>query len=84
MNVWEQICIDRLAKEEKLLDHLSEEYNRIGKGEKSKAMRKYKVKEIKAQCQKIRELKKEYNRKLDKVERIYDSNYRNNASNNIK
>lgn len=76
MNVWEKICIDRLAKEERLLDCLAEEYNRIGKSERSKPMRKYKLKEIKAQCQKIREIKREYNKKLDSVEEIYDYIYR--------
>lgn len=66
MNVWKEIYDDRLKKEENLLHLLSQEYDRIGKSEKLKSMRKIKVKEIKMQCQKIRNIKKEYSNRVRK------------------
>ncbi len=66
MNVWKEIYDDRLKKEENLLHLLSQEYDRIGKNEDLKSMRKIKVKEIKMQCQKIRNIKKEYSNRVRK------------------
>lgn len=66
MNVWKEIYDDRLKKEENLLHLLSQEYDRIGKGEDLKPMRKIKVKEIIMQCQKIRNIKKEYSNRVRK------------------
>lgn len=66
MNVWKEIYDDRLKKEENLLHLLSQEYDRIGKGEDLKPMRKIKVREIKMQCQKIRIIKKEYSNRVRK------------------
>ena len=66
MNVWKEIYDDRLKKEENLLHLLSQEYDRIGKGEDLKPIRKAKVKEIKMQCQKIRNIRKEYLGKIKK------------------
>lgn len=66
MNVWKEIYDDRLKKEENLLHLLSQEYDRIGKGEDLKLIRKIKVKEIKMQCQKIRNIRKEYLNKIKK------------------
>ena len=66
MNVWKEIYDDRLKKEENLLHLLSQEYDRIGKSEELKPMRKIKVKEIKMQCQKIRNIRKEYSKRVRK------------------
>ena len=66
MNVWKEIYDDRLKKEENLLHLLSQEYDRIGKSEDLKSIRKIKVKEIKMQCQKIRNIKKEYSNRVRK------------------
>ena len=66
MNVWKEIYDDRLKKEENLLHLLSQEYDRIGKSEDLKPIRKIKVKEIKMQCQKIRNIKKEYSNRVRK------------------
>ena len=66
MNVWKEIYDDRLKKEENLLHLLSQEYDRIGKSEELKPIRKIKVKEIKMQCQKIRSIKKEYSNRVRK------------------
>ena len=66
MNVWKEIYDDRLKKEENLLHLLSQEYDRIGKSEELKPMRKIKVKEIKMQCKKIRNIKKEYSNRVRK------------------
>ena len=66
MNVWKEIYNDRLKKEENLLHLLSQEYDRIGKSEDLKSIRKIKVKEIKMQCQKIRNIKKEYSNRVRK------------------
>ncbi len=60
MNVWKKIYIERLVKEERLLDILAQEYDRIGKSDKHREARKRKVKEIKEQCQVIRKMRKEY------------------------
>lgn len=60
MNVWKKIYVERLVKEERLLDILAQEYDMIGKGAKHKEARKRKVKEIKEQCQVIRKMRKEY------------------------
>lgn len=60
MNVWKKIYVERLIKEERLLNILAEEYDRIGKSDRLKPMRKRKVKEIKEQCAKIRKMRKEY------------------------
>ena len=66
MNVWKEIYDDRLKKEENLLHLLSQEYDKIGKGEELKPIRKIKVREIKMQCQKIRNIKKEYSNRVRK------------------
>lgn len=66
MNIWQKIYEDRLSQAEKKLEILAREYNRIGKSEKLKPMRKIKVKEIKMQCQKIRNIKKEYSNRVRK------------------
>ena len=66
MNVWKEIYNDRLKKEENLLHLLSQEYDRIGKSEDLKSIRKIKVKEIKMQCKKIRNIKKEYSNRVRK------------------
>lgn len=60
MNVWKKIYIERLVKEERLLDILAQEYDRIGKSDKHKEARKRKVKEIKEQCEVIRKMRREY------------------------
>lgn len=60
MNVWKKMYIERLVKEERLLDILAQEYDRIGKSDKHREARKRKVKEIKEQCQVIRNMRKEY------------------------
>ena len=66
MNVWKKIYIERLVKEERLLDILAEEYDRIGKSDKHREARKRKVKEIKEQCEVIRNIRKEYLTKIKK------------------
>lgn len=66
MNIWQKIYEDRLSQAEKKLEILAKEYNRIGKGEDLKPIRKIKVKEIKIQCQKIRNIKKEYSNRVRK------------------
>lgn len=81
MNVWKQVYADRILKEERLLYILANEYDRIGKSDKLKPMRKYKVKEIKEQCQKIRELRRDYEMREEKEMRREWKNVNNNRVN---
>ena len=66
MNVWKKIYIERLVKEERLLDILAQENDRKGKSDKHREARKRKVKEIKAQCEIVRTLNREYKERLKK------------------
>ena len=66
MNIWQKIYEDRLSQAEKKLEILAKEYNRIGKSDRLKPIRKIKVKEIKMQCKKIKNIKKEYSNRVRK------------------
>lgn len=68
-NYWKQVYIDKLTKEERLLKVLAKEYDRISKQDSRKLVRKKKVKEIREQCQKIRNLKKDYYKRLEREEK---------------
>ena len=74
MNVWKEIYDDRLKKEENLLHLLSQEYDRIGKSDRLKPIRKSKVKEIQVQCKIVRHIRDEYARKIKEMKKWVKKN----------
>ena len=69
MNIWQKIYEDRLSQAEKKLEILAREYNRIGKSDRLKPIRKLKVKEIQVQCKVVKHIKDEYARKLKEIKK---------------
>lgn len=69
MNIWQKIYEDRLSQAEKKLEILAREYNRIGKSDRLKPIRKLKVKEIQVQCKVVKHIKDEYARKLKEMKK---------------
>ena len=69
MNIWQKIYEDRLSQAEKNLEILAREYNRIGKSDRLKPIRKSKVKEIQMQCKIVRHIRDEYARKIKEMKK---------------
>lgn len=71
MNVWQKIYEDRLSQAERKLEILAQEYNRIGKSDELRLIRKSKVQEIKLQCKIVRHIRDEYARKIKEIEKCF-------------
>ena len=74
MNIWQKIYEDRLSLAEKKLEILAKEYNRIGKSDRLKPIRKSKVKEIQMQCQVVIHIRDEYARKIKEMKKWVKKN----------
>ena len=69
MKIWQKIYEDRLSQAQKNLEILAKEYNRIGKSDRLKPIRKSKVKEIQVQCKIVRHIRDEYARKIREMKK---------------
>lgn len=69
MKIWQKIYEDRLSQAQKNLEILAREYNRIGKSDRLKPIRKSKVKEIQVQCKIVRHIRDEYARKIREMKK---------------
>lgn len=69
MKIWQKIYEDRLSQAQKKLVILAREYNRIGKSDRLKPIRKQKVKEIQVQCKIVRHIRDEYARKIREMKK---------------
>ena len=69
MKIWQKTYEDRLSQAQKNLVILAREYNRIGKSDRLKPIRKSKVKEIQVQCKIVRHIRDEYARKIREMKK---------------